>query len=105
MSLAVFALVVGVLGLGLDVWARSSPGGRTPVIDARKHPVLTRVAFFSVLVILTLVLVQPIFSDPQWSLRRDLLTILISVLLLVSFNLLITFVRYLRTRTHHSASN
>jgi hypothetical protein len=104
LSLAVFALVLGVLGLGLDLWVRSSPGEHMPVVDARKHPVVMRAVFFGGSIVSVIVLVQAI-RDPQWGWRRTLLTLLIYVFSVASYNLLIAIVRYIRTRTHNFTSN
>jgi uncharacterized membrane protein len=64
-SLAILALMMGVYGLGLDIWTRTSPGFVMPSIAKPKRPVLTSVLFLGTMAVLSVSLVYLARSDPK----------------------------------------
>jgi hypothetical protein len=98
MSLIVIAIVVGAIGLALDFWARTSPTNTAPMTNAGRHPLLTRALFFGALLGLVIVAIQAAYSDTGLRISQRIWIPVFSVSMLVTYNLLLGFIRFMRIR-------
>jgi hypothetical protein len=105
MTLVVLALMIGVCGLGLDLWARSSPRSLKPLFAVSKNPVVARLLFFGTMLTLIAAMVGTILAEPQLRWWRVFRIALFSVLGVVIYNQLITFIRRVRARSYDSTNN
>jgi uncharacterized membrane protein YjjP (DUF1212 family) len=106
LPLAIFALITGMVGLGFDLWVRSSPTQLTQVIHAPKHPLALNVVFFGVMAALLATLIRfYFFLDTRWNWRRRTFSIAFPIVLLVCYNLVILAVRNLRMKKQNSTNS
>jgi ABC-type sulfate transport system permease component len=95
--LTIFTALLFVVGLGCDLWVRSSPARPAPVVHAPKHPRVLKAVFFGTMVALFAALIHfDFFLDPPWSWRRKTFSIAFPLIFLLSYNLLIAYVRQVR---------
>jgi hypothetical protein len=104
LSLFTVALIIGVFGLALDLWDRTSPGRSVATIRAHKHPIALTVLFFLTMAALAVALVIFFYFDSPAARKLDVFSLAIILPLFVSYNLLIAFIKYLRMR-HQNPTN
>lgn len=96
-SLMVLAVTIGVSGIGLDIWVRTSPGSFNPSSLLTKHPVLTSALFWAAMAALSVALVFLVRLDPRtW--KTQLYSGLKPLALLVVYWTIIFAVRFMRLR-------
>jgi hypothetical protein len=105
LSLAVLALSIGLVGLGFDLWARSSPGKFSQMVNTRKHSVALNILFFATMAALVAAPMYFVFFEPQWNWPREAFSTGRVVFLIVSYNLVVASVRYLRIRGNESTNS
>jgi hypothetical protein len=101
-SLMVFAIVTGVLGLGFVMWARSSPSKTAPMLHRTHRPGLTVMSWGAIAACIV-ALIYLDFSGPQRSWQQKAYSVALPLILIVSDNLVLMSIRYLRTRRQNLA--
>jgi len=96
-SSVMLAIVIGACGMGLDIWARSSPGPFMPSTFKPKYLVLKSVLFWGVMAALSVFLVYLVRSD-QRSWGEQLYYFLKPTALLVAYWSIILAVKLRRSR-------
>jgi hypothetical protein len=95
--LVIVALAVILLGVGLDVWRRSTPGQTGLLFDLRKHQRVANVLFVLLMLVLGGIyfVSVPTGLNSVWVDARVAAVILVG---LVSYNLLIRMIRKIRSK-------
>lgn len=100
-SVIIVAGALLVAAMGVDLWRRTAPSARAPLTQPPKHPVLLNALFVATLLALGSGLVYLIFLGPESNWRHNLRTIAVCLLAFVTYNLLLTLIRYVRIRRHN----
>jgi hypothetical protein len=98
-SVSILAIVIAVSGMGVDLWARSSPYVPELRIRPPKHAVLLNLLFVATMLALSGGLVYLTFLNPHSNWRRTLRTVVMSIAFLLAYNLLVVLLRRMRTRS------
>jgi len=106
MPLAFLAFILASVGLGFDLWVRSSPGKPIPMTRLSKHPLLVNTLFFATMAALLATLIRfNFFFDPRWNWLRKTFSIALPLILLLSYNLLLSYIRGLRAEGKKSTDS
>jgi hypothetical protein len=98
----VVALALATFGLGLYIWASTTPGEPVFMFSSRKPSLRLSAVFFGALTVCAVVLVKITFFDPQRNWWKDFRSAVFSIVMLVTYWVFITLVRYLRDRGRNS---